>query len=187
MNVPVISHQWSESVPLPLLLPGQGGVEQLQMVERLRQLRAWQVQQQEGLLRRQQEQLARLRGEQGTAGRETKRPTTSPALTTHDRSPAPPTTVLKSIENVPLSSQQRASPHKLTQELNEGSVAPPTDGEEASVDKERVAEVTGSAQVEEPVSEGTVEHQAEVRTHTLDDERPINPGIGEFGYTTTSP
>ena len=39
-------------------------LEQLQVLERLRQLRAWQQQQQDSLLRRQQEQLARLRSEQ---------------------------------------------------------------------------------------------------------------------------
>ena len=39
-------------------------LEQLQVLERLRQLRAWQQQQQDSLLRRQQEQVARLRSEQ---------------------------------------------------------------------------------------------------------------------------
>ena len=52
----------------PVVLPM--ALEQLQVLERLRQLRAWQQQQQDSLLRRQQEQVARLRSEQEGRRRE---------------------------------------------------------------------------------------------------------------------
>jgi len=45
-------------------------IDQLQVLERLKQLRVWQQQQQESLLRRQQEQLARLRDEEDSRRRQ---------------------------------------------------------------------------------------------------------------------
>lgn len=68
-----LNHQYTGSVgpdntvlqggPLPFpLSPGR----QMELLERLKQLRAWQQQQQADLLRQQQEQLVKLRNEQST-------------------------------------------------------------------------------------------------------------------------
>lgn len=50
-----------------IILPS---IDQLQILERLKQLRVWQHQQQESLLLRQQEQLAKLRGEEDSRRRQ---------------------------------------------------------------------------------------------------------------------
>ena len=87
-------------------------LEQLQVLERLKQLRSWQQQQQDSLLRQQQEQLARLRNEQENLRKQIgfvssdDRVSTSESVATLPAMSQPPSTVASStLENSPHSTE----------------------------------------------------------------------------------
>ncbi len=65
-------HTGESSQPLPPLLPPSLGARQAEMVERLRQLMAWQERQKAFLLKQQQEEIIRLhrQGQECGDGRE---------------------------------------------------------------------------------------------------------------------
>ncbi len=194
MTQNMLPHLWSENVPPPsslLLLPGQGGVDQLQMVERLKQLRAWQVQQQESLLRRQQEQLAKLRSEQGALRVEVGEATTGGAglttpLTDCNSFQGLAATPLKAIENT-----SQPSPRRATQEAASPS-SPHARWDKATVktvdtedggDKDAILLAPAAGTPFHHHSEGRREGQLpDRREAAAHDERPIKPGIGEFEH-----
>ncbi len=176
VKVPMLSHQWSENVPPSAAPAVLSGVDQLQMVERLRQLRAWQVEQQESLLRRQQEQLAKLRSEQRRTDTEGQ---ASPVTVSQPSN----ITALRSIENIPVAGTP--TPPKPSHgddqwpPLGSGGVYP----EDVPV-LEGVALVHPTPSSEEPpLTAGGGEDNHEVdsgrQAQNLQDERPIKPTISE--------